>query len=72
MPVDMVTVSSSNISAIGYDHERGDLLVEFRNRWTYRYRSVPLAVYEAFLRAPSKGRYHHAVVRPRYAYSRVR
>ncbi len=35
----------------------------------YAYADVPCSVYEALLAAPSKGKYHHAAIKWKYAYT---
>lgn len=75
--VDMIPVASSNIEAIGYAVDFRRLYVRFGDGAEYSYDSVPRAVYEAFLAAPSKGRFLWDVVRGKgtdsvYAYGRVR
>jgi len=59
-------VSSSNIASVGYDPESQVLEVEFHGGGVYRYSSVPARVYDAFLRAPSKGSYFHSHVKDIY------
>lgn len=48
-------VSSSNVHSVGYEH--GVLEVEFKNHTVYRFRGVPAATHEEFMKAPSKGSY---------------
>jgi hypothetical protein len=60
-------VVSSFISTAGYDPERKWLLLSFKNGRLYVYAGVPLAVFEAFLKAPSKGRFYNQHVRHHYA-----
>lgn len=51
----MQPVSSSNISAIGYDSENATLAVLFNNGGLYNYFSVTAAEYETLANADSKG-----------------
>jgi hypothetical protein len=70
--VELLPVISSNIAAIGYDAPASALLVRFHDKSrSYRYWGVPISIYQAFLAAPSKGRFFAAYVRTRYAYERV-
>lgn len=64
-------VSSSNISAIGYDPDSGVLEVEFTNGAVYSYSGVPLGEYEGFMSADSKGKYLHSNIKGRYPYAKL-
>lgn len=67
-----VPVVSSNLSAIAYDETGKILGVRFTHGGEYRYRGVPLSVFQGLLGAASKGRYFDAFVKKAgYAYSRV-
>ena len=58
-------VRSSNVHSVGYDN--GVVEVAFRNGYVYHYHGVSLYTFNAFLRAPSKGRFvHYALARYRY------
>jgi hypothetical protein len=62
--IEMIPVSSSAISAIGYD---GDTLrVEFRNGRTYDHPGVPEEVFYDFLNSASKGRFYNNHIKGRY------
>jgi hypothetical protein len=51
-------VESSSIATVGYDSDTRVLDIEFKESGeVYRYFDVPLAEYEAFLQASSKGLY---------------
>jgi hypothetical protein len=64
-------VSSSNISAIGYDADNQALEVEFSNGAVYSYSGVPSGEHEGFMNADSKGRYLHANIKNRYSCVRL-
>jgi len=64
-------VSSSNISAIGYDADAQVLEVEFTNGSVYSYSDVPSGEYEGFINADSKGKYLHANIKDRYPFSKL-
>ena len=64
-------VSSSNISAIGYDLDSKVLEVEFTNGAVYSYSGVPPDEYEGFMNADSKGKYLHANIKSRYSYVKL-
>jgi hypothetical protein len=61
----MISVSSSAIRAIGFDGYH--LGVVFRGRGRrYDHPGVPESVFIAFLSAPSKGRFYRRYIRGRY------
>jgi uncharacterized protein len=66
-----ISVSSSNISSIGYDKETQTLEVEFLKGSIYQYFDVPQAVYEGFAIADSKGKYLATQIKGNYRYARV-
>ena len=64
-------VSSSNISAIGYDADSQVLEIEFTNGAVYSYSGVPPGEYEGFMNADSKGNYLHANIKSRYSFMKL-
>lgn len=69
--MEMVSVSSSNIAAVGYDDEERKLAVEFNSGSVYHYDNVSRDTFEALRDAPSVGKYFHANIRDQYDYTRV-
>lgn len=65
----MIPVSSSNISSIGY--ENGTLYIRFHKGGLYSYSGVPYSVYTALMSAPSHGKYFAAYIKNSYPYSRL-
>ena len=65
--MERTSVSSSNISAIGYDADARVLEIEFTTGAVYQYSGVPLGEHEGFMNADSKGKYLHANIKNRYA-----
>ena len=63
-------VDSTAISAIDYETEHGKLFVRFLDGDEYVYVGVPERVRDAFVRAPSKGRFFQRMIRDRYPYNR--
>jgi len=55
--INRVRVKSSNIHSIGYSIELKIIQVQFLNGSVYEYYDVPLYLYEAFLKADSKGKF---------------
>lgn len=66
----MPFVSSSNLRSADYDDRTGTLLIVFHHGGRYRYHGVPRSVYEALLRAPSKGHHFDTCIKGRYTFSR--
>lgn len=69
---DWVSVVSSNISAIKYDNSDNSLSVRFKDGDEYEYFDVPLALYNDFMNASSKGRFFHQNVKDNYFYNRLK
>ena len=67
----LVTVGSSMLYAVGYDEQAQTLDVVFNTGGIYRYTGVPPHVYAALLQAPSKGRYMQDHVLNQYPFQRV-
>ena len=67
----IATVESATLVTGGYDEAQELLQLEFGSRVFYLYFGVPVAVYEALLGAPSKGRYFNGTIRGRYPYCQV-
>lgn len=67
----IATVESATLATVGYDKAQELLQLEFGSRAVYLYFGVPLAVYEALLGAPSKGRYFNGTIRGRYPYRQI-
>jgi hypothetical protein len=59
--MDWVPVQSSVLAAVAYAPTQ--LWIEFRTGQIYRYRDVPVSIYQQLLAADSKGRFFNARVR---------
>ena len=66
----MQNVNSSNIASIGYDRETMRLAIRFRTGNLYVYMNVPPEVFDAHMRAPSKGTYHSQFIKNVYPFKR--
>ena len=66
--MELVTVESSMIHAIGYDKDQRILEIVFNTGQTYQYGDVPPEEYEGLLTAESKGHYFLANIRDMYEY----
>ena len=69
--MDLIGVSSCNLSAVGYDEDSRVLRIRFQKGEIYDYYNVPEFVYQALLEAASKGSYHYDNIRGVYTYNRV-
>ncbi|WP_297520476.1 KTSC domain-containing protein [uncultured Clostridium sp.] len=68
--MNMISVNSSNLVAIGYDGSSMTLRVQFRTS-IYDYFNVPSNVYDNLLNANSHGQYHAAYIKNSYQFKRV-
>ena len=66
----MIPVNSSNIAAVGY--EGTTLIIDFHSGSEYAYYGVPASIYQAFLTAPSHGKYHAQHIKHAFPYQRIR
>lgn len=64
-------VTSSNVSAIGYDQDSQILEVEFNNGGVYQYIGVPEYEFDGIMNAASKGTYLNANIKNRYPFTKV-
>jgi len=53
----MIKVKSSNIAAVDFDPNKGTLDIEFHTGKKYRYDKCTPELYQAFLEAPSQGKF---------------
>jgi hypothetical protein len=67
----MITVESSDLSAIEFDDWSGTLTIAFRSGGVYEYYHVPRPEYLGLLRASSHGRYFHAYIKDQYRCRRI-
>jgi len=64
--MDMIRVHSTAIRAIGYDPETSKMKIAFITSGTYTYCRVPPTLFEAFLKASSKGIFYKKHIAKRY------
>ena len=69
--MEMVNVTSSNISAIGYDPNTGLLRIEFRKGEAYEYYDVPQYEHDGLMNAPSHGTYANRNIYRKYRQHRI-
>lgn len=67
IPID----GSSNISALAYNTEAGELRVQFKSGDTYNYSGVPPETFDAMMKSPSKGGYFHKNIKASYKWNKV-
>ena len=67
--MNMRSVESATLVALGYDDAREIPQLEFRSREVYRYFGVPCSVYAALVVAASKGRYFNGAIRGQFPHS---
>lgn len=61
-----------DVDSVAYDEEKQILYLRFRKSSdVYRYFEFPVAEYQAFLNAESKGRFFLAHIRGRFRYERM-
>ncbi len=60
-----ISVISSNVSAVAFDHDTCTLKVRFKGGGLYEYPDTPHELFEEFLNAPSKGKFFNKNVRGR-------
>lgn len=66
----MVPVVSSNLKAVGYDPLSHELRIQF-DSGTWIYPNVPQQIFDALMQAPSKGKFLHSAIKPRYPGTKV-
>lgn len=69
--MEMISVTSTNVEAIGYEENSQTLQVEFKNGSTYQYFDVPERVFNELRDAGSIGAYLSSNIKGVYRFSRV-
>ena len=71
--IEMVTVMSSNIEAIGYYPQESKLIVQFKsNGHVYAYDNVTEPTYKELLTAESAGKFLATYIKPNHTFTRIR
>lgn len=65
------TVESTTLATVAYDKASELLQLEFCSGAIYLYLSVPAAVHQALLDAPSKGKYFNRTIRGQFSYQLI-
>ena len=71
MQIHMQPVSSSNVDAVGFSAETGELRVRFKHGGTYSYSGVTPEKYQALMAAPSIGKHVHTHIKGAHAHAKV-
>ena len=71
MKLEMIPVSSSNVSEIGYNAEDKEVYVRFLKGSLYVYKGVPQLEFDGLLNAPSVGSYLHRNYKNVFPYERI-
>lgn len=62
----MVRVVSSAIDAIGYDKDKQQLFIKFKQGETYTFCRVPESIHQGLMSAVSKGGYYDSFIKDRF------
>ena len=65
-----ISVSASDLSAVGYDPKSKTLEIQFHNG-IYRYSNVSESVYNGLMSASSHGVYFYQNIKEKYPYSKI-
>ena len=71
MKIEMQSVESSNLAAVGHDANTNTLRVEFNNGQVYDYHGVSQQQYDALMGSESKGKFLNAVIKSQFAFTKV-
>jgi len=64
--MEMIRVLSSAIDAVGYDKDRQQMFIKFKQGDTYTFCRVPEGIYQGLLSANSKGRYYDDFIKDKF------
>ena len=68
--MDMQSVKSSQVAAIGYDPATKTMAVEFKHGGTYHYKDVPQEVFSGVATAETVGSALHQSIKGRYEFEK--
>ena len=69
--MEMTSVTSSNIAAVGYDADKQRLRVQFHDGALWEYEQISPDIHEALMAAESKNGYFRATIRGKKPASRL-
>lgn len=58
-------IESALMKEIGYDPEEKEMYINFHKGGLFKYSNVENDTWDEFVRAESKGKYFHAMIKPR-------
>jgi len=70
--MNMISVSSKNLRAVGYDQDTSVLEIEFLNGNAYEYYDVPQYEFDGLMSADSHGTYAHKNIYKNYRQTKLR
>jgi len=62
----MIQVSSSAMDAVGYDKERQQLFIKFKQGDIYTFCRVPESIYQGLMSANSKGGFYDSFIKDKF------
>ena len=68
--MERIEITSSNLKSVGYDPATQTMEVEFHKGPIYRYKEVPLEVYDTLVRCDSAGAYFAMAVKGKYEFEK--
>jgi hypothetical protein len=69
--VDLQTIESTNLAAVGYDKHSQTLRIAFHAGVTYDYEQVPHGLYAALMSAQSKGEFFREHIKDHYRFTKI-
>lgn len=64
--MEMISVRSTAISAVGYDKTTQQMCITFKQGHTYNFCRVPESIFAGLMSASSKGRYYDIYIKDKY------
>ena len=62
----VTTLASSCLAKASYQEDHSILQIQFHDGSVYNYSGLPKSLFDAFLRAPSKGAFFHRFIRSHF------
>lgn len=66
-----VSLDSTTLAAVAYDHHRGELQLDFRDGARYAYSGIAPELFRDLLCATSKGYFFNRYIRGRFPYGKL-
>lgn len=68
----LTKIDSGHMDGVKYDSVQRQMMVRYKNGYTYLVHGISADAYQAFLAAPSQGEHWHANIKDQYHVERVR